>query len=377
VKAKPKGSKYRNLYASGGAIYYQRTTDGKRVRVSCRTSDWSKAAEFRDEYDRQEGASDARATCALRARCRRSPTSPSGISKRTWRISRPRRGRCGAATCKQRGPSFGRWAHRLDAISLPMLREWWEEAVKARTLAPRTGRAYLDVLAAIYEYAKELELVEESPVPRFRETLRRRSRTKAGRTETDPRRPIESADELARLAAAAEAEGERYADTLEARAAEHEQRGRADLGQFQQTAAAHARAVGPMHAAFVLTLLDAGLRVGEALALTWGQVAWGADEADTTRALYIDRNRPQGGAPEPPKSGRSRTVALSHRLRRALRALYDARFHPGPEAAVFGGLDDRNFSKREWRRICEAAGLGHRALKDCATRSPRSCSRPG
>ena len=119
----------------------------------------------------------------------------------------------------------------------------------------------------------------------------------------------------------------------------------------------------------VLLLLDAGLRLGEALGLTWGGIAWGQDEDDQARALLIDRSRPRGGEEGYTKSGRARTVALSRRLRRALEALYQLRFRPGPEALVMrgeteGSIDPWNFRKREWRRICTRAGIGHRALKD-------------
>ncbi len=45
MRAKSKGPKYRNLIARGGVIYYQRRVGGKRIRFSCRTDDWSVAAE--------------------------------------------------------------------------------------------------------------------------------------------------------------------------------------------------------------------------------------------------------------------------------------------------------------------------------------------
>jgi integrase len=57
-------------------------------------------------------------------------------------------------------------------------------------------------------------------------------------------------------------------------------------------------------------------------------------------------------------------VALSRRLRRALALLYRSRFEPGPDVSIFGGIDPGNFRSREWWRILERAGIGHRALKD-------------
>ena len=57
-------------------------------------------------------------------------------------------------------------------------------------------------------------------------------------------------------------------------------------------------------------------------------------------------------------------MALSRRLRDALLALYEDRFGPSPGELVLEGLDADNFRRREWRRICARAKLGHRALKD-------------
>ena len=113
-----------------------------------------------------------------------------------------------------------------------------------------------------------------------------------------------------------------------------------------------------------LVLLDAGVRVGEALGLTWGAVAWGESKHDPRRALIIDRSRPRGGEEGFTKSGRSRRVSLSRRLRSVLLDLYEARFRPSPDALIFDGLDPKNFLRRPWRRILQRAGIGHRPMKD-------------
>lgn len=57
-------------------------------------------------------------------------------------------------------------------------------------------------------------------------------------------------------------------------------------------------------------------------------------------------------------------MALSKRLRGALRELYRDQFQPGPDVPVLDGLDAANFRHREWRRILTAAGIGERTYKD-------------
>ena len=119
-----------------------------------------------------------------------------------------------------------------------------------------------------------------------------------------------------------------------------------------------------MPLAKVLLLLDAGLRVGEAVGLTWGGIVWGTDDADPTRVVIIDRSRPRGGPVSTTKSGRARRVALSRRLRDALAELYRARFEPGPDALVLEGVDVDSFRMNPSWRVCKRAGIGHRSLKD-------------
>src|SRR5262245_56336269 len=59
VKAKPKGIKYRNLFARGGSIVYERIVgegeQRKRIKRSLRVTDWSEAAATRDALERQLG----------------------------------------------------------------------------------------------------------------------------------------------------------------------------------------------------------------------------------------------------------------------------------------------------------------------------------
>jgi integrase len=247
---------------------------------------------------------------------------------------------------------------RLDEITPALLREWWNAEVIGRELSTKTGRKYLDVLAAIIAYAIDLGLLEASPLPAFREQIRRRARTQQGRAESAPDRnvrPIERPAELRRLVEAAEEHA------LDAYARTHEvQKGAAT----RRALSLEERCSGARDCLAVLLMLDAGLRVGEVAGLTWGQIRWGADEEDPARALHIDRSRPRGGEEGPPKSGRARTVALSRRLRTALAELHRLQFRPGPEKLALPGFDPPNFHHRGWRKILDRAQIGHRSPKD-------------
>ncbi|MDH5567646.1 MAG: site-specific integrase, partial [Myxococcales bacterium] len=139
----------------------------------------------------------------------------------------------------------------------------------------------------------------------------------------------------------------------------------ADVSRLVETAAEH----GTETRALVLALLDAGLRLGEALALRWCSIAWGSDEDDPRRHLAIDRTCSRGGELDSPKSGRARKVQLSRRLRAALGDLYLARFQRDPrayeaEALIFAGIDHRRFREGIWARIIREADLPGVVPKD-------------
>ena len=328
MKAKPRGHKSRNLYARGGVIYYQREINGERVRFSCETGDWNAAAGVRDLYEQRKGI--GRLPTPLLEMPTLADFARRYLDEDTSHLAATTQ-RDRQSQLRADGPLLGfMGARKLDEITAPMLREWWSAEIVGRGLSAKTGRAYLDVLASILGYARDLGLIETTPIGDFREMLRRRSRTKQARADSEPGRhvrPIEDPAALARLVAEARAE------SAEAEVA-------------------------------VLLCLDAGLRLGEALGLRWGSIVWGTDnDADTTRALLIDESRPRGGSPTAPKSGRARGVALSRRLRRALGDLYRSRFAPSPEASVLH-FEPNNFRHRDWRRICKRADLGRVQLKD-------------
>jgi integrase len=324
MRSRPRGRRYRNLVRRGETIYFEKVVTGRRFRHSCKTDDWELAAAVRDEWERQTGVGPplAGAIPSFREFAARYLAEDSGHLAPTTRGDLD-------SYLREGGPLMGAFADwKLDEITVPRLREWWNREVVQAGRSVRTGRAYLDVLSNILGYAVELELIESSPVPAFRQHVRRRQRTQRGRAQAERNvRPIEEPKEYERL--------------LEATVPE-----------------------GPEALVYVLLGLDAGLRQGEALGLRWGRVAWGQGEADPFRHLLIDASRSRGGPLGPPKSGRSREVALSRRLHRALSILYRQRWKPGSEKYVLGELDPSNFRAREWRRILKRAGIGERRYKD-------------
>ena len=328
MKNKPPGPRYRNLYVRSGVIYYQRRISGRKVRFSTKTDSWEEAAAVRDVYEDRKGIGRP-GVMLLREVPRLADFADRYLAEDTQHLaSSTREDRPGYL--RPEGPLGALGSRPLDEITVPVLREWWTQEIEGRGLSRRTGGAYLSVLASVLNFAVELGLIERSPISDFREPMRSRSRTQRGRAEADPSRsvrPIEEPAQLARLVNEAHAEG----------------------------SAAYL---------LVVLLLDAGLRLGEALGLRWGDIDWGADDGDRGRSLRIRRARARGGPEGPPKSGRERQVGLSVRLRDSLADHYRERFEPSPEAYVLEGIDPSNFRKREWRRILERAKLGHRALKD-------------
>jgi integrase len=51
-------------------------------------------------------------------------------------------------------------------------------------------------------------------------------------------------------------------------------------------------------------------------------------------------------------------------LRAALLELERETFRPSPSRRVLEGVDPSNWCKRQWRRICAGAGIGHHAITD-------------
>src|ERR1700752_1431801 len=105
------------------------------------------------------------------------------------------------------------------------------------------------------------------------------------------------------------------------------------------------------------------MRRGEIAALHWGDVAWGQGEDDPTRGIEVRRSNSSGLGDGAPKSGRVRRPHLSRRLYRTLRALYVARWEPGPDARVI----ERHYfdlDKLTLRRALKRAGLPSRTFQN-------------
>lgn len=327
MKRKP-GRKYRNLTKRRDGIYYERVWKGRRYVCSTRTLDWTEAAAFRDLYEEKRGIGTGHVRVLEEVRFDEfaeryldeatAHLAPTTLEDRTGLLRED-----GALT-----GHFG--TLRIAEISRRDLVDWWHATIEKRGLSPKTGKNRLDALAAVLGYAVDLELIEANPVDAFRAVLRRRNRTKRGRAESEPAakiRPIEGLDELAAFGEAS-----------------------AEIG-------------GDGHLVDLLQL-DAGLRLGEVLGLRWGDVEWGDDSSDTSRALMIRSSRARGRHEGAPKSGRARRVALSRRLRQLLQERYLAAGRPATSERVVPKVDSSNYRKRHFAAVTKAASLGARRPKD-------------
>jgi integrase len=293
-------------------IYFARCGGGRRVRFSCKTTDWNEAAELVSVWEARAG---------LRAL----PKSTFGaMIDRYLAEDLPHLAPTTQENRREQlrvlGVHFGR-DRDLASITKADIRAWWQSALVAggRKRSEKTLRTWIDALAAVYRLALESDAVEQNPVAQFRATLNMRRNTQRAR-----------------------AEAEQFARPIE------------DLAAFVEASAAVGGAVHALN----ITLLDSGLRMGEAQALTWGDIDWERNLLDVNKSL--SRGKHLG----PTKSGRSRRVQLSRRAKALLRELQLVRGRPAPSARIWPGVDQRNYAQRAFGRICKAAGLGHRRPKD-------------
>ena len=329
----------RNLVKRGGRFYFERVVDGARVREALHTTSRDDARALRDQRERE---------LAERARAELRPQVPTFAEVGREVLADMERRRMANAetslapttasdarrTLREGGPLLSHLGHlRLDAVDAPALRRWHDAEVIARGLALKTGDNMLGEIERVFRYACAHGYVADDvkPVDALRDQLRGERRTKRARAAHDSTRRLArdgvlSPAEVGRLVAAARVEG------------------------------AEARVV-------VLLAVECGLRRAEIAGLRWGDVAWGAGEDDTTRALEVRNAKPRGGASEATKSGRARRPHMSRRLGQALAALYRARMEPGPEACVVR-TNYWDLSNVMLRRVLKRAGLPSRTFQN-------------
>ena len=339
MKAKPTGPKYRNLYARGDVIYYERAAGGERVKRTMGTDDWNTAAARRDLYlqqrDVEQAAGGAAPTFAdLAARYLREATRHLAGSTREDRV-------------RMLGPDgllvkhFG--SMRADEVSRATLLDWWHREIEGEGRSEKTGMQYLAALAGVFGHAVDLELLDTNPVDALRGTLRRRRKTKEGRAAGESGKNIHPIENPADLRAFVAASRAAY-DALDS-----------------EGRPVRARQMG--HVADMLGL-DAGLRVGESAGIRWRDVVLGDGIDDVTRSLAICETIARGKHEGPPKSGRTRTVALSRRLRALLREFYIASGRPAASSRVMPGLDPYRYATLHFDAVIGAAGIERHTPKD-------------
>jgi integrase len=232
---------------------------------------------------------------------------------------------------------------RIDQITKASLLEWWAAEVTGRGRAHKTGMNYLDAITGVLGYAVDLGELTESPVDSLRVTLRRRRRTQRGRAEGSGGAHVNPIDSAAGLCRFIE-ESRDLGETLYGN------------GKIQVR-----HRIG--HVADML-MLDAGLRLGEVTGLNWGDVAWGSGLNDPARCLVIQRSVSRGEVEGPTKSGRTRRVPLSRRLRSVLREHWVAEGQPSANDRVLSRFNARNYRARHFDEVMRRAGLAGHTPKD-------------
>ena len=325
AKRKTKKSIYHHLHLNkkGGMIYYDRRFGDRREHFSTQTKDWEKAAEVRDEFERKlkervEAQSDVPTFAVFAERTRQEDMGHYAASSLEDRKSQ----------LKPDGRILRTLGSlRLDQFTLKVLREWWTCEIINAGLSPKTGRNYLDAISAVLNYAKELEIINTSPVDDLRATFRRKNRTQMGRAAAQPKaHPIESPADVYAFVKASEALG------------------------------------GDGHLADML-MLDAGLRLAEVSGLRWCDVRLGKDLDDLSRSLTISETVARGRHPGKTKSGLRRDVAMSMRLRTLLRDRWIKEGQPDGEQRIIK-LDTSNYRKRHFASVCRKAKIGKWTPKD-------------
>jgi integrase len=118
----------------------------------------------------------------------------------------------------------------------------------------------------------------------------------------------------------------------------------------------------PEEAALIVTAAFTGLRLGELLALRWGDVDFGL------RRVHVRRSLSQAGVEKSPKSGRVRSSVLVDEVIAALDGLSRRELFAGPGDLVFcspvGGHRSDGMLRRRFYEALDAAGLPRVRLHD-------------
>jgi integrase len=234
----------------------------------------------------------------------------------------------------------------VEEIDKAKLAAFWKAAVTDRKRAAKTGRNYLNAISAVLSLCVDEGIIDINPVSAFRRsaTVQTGSRTKRARQADQAgskARPIETGESVAALVSAADAyrhEGSRITKirgkTVEASLRETEKLSRQKAYVC------------------VMLLLDAGLRLGEAIALRWKDVVFDAADGRLIVRKSFSRGKHMGA----PKSGREREVELSSRLRSVLVEWRNA-CGPVDDDNRIVDLDSGNFRNRHFEPIVKLAGL--------------------
>ncbi len=245
-------------------------------------------------------------------------------------------------------PAFG--ARPLDAITRADIKQL-AFALRQQGLKPKTVRKVVGTLSTILNEAVDDGLLTSNPALGLRKVYRSPDfRDGSGQPPVQPL----TREELAQLLATAR---------------DHRvQRGKRVTFPFRK------------HYPFLLLLARTGLRLGEAIALQWGDIDWQAGVIAVRRAFVRNQLTTT-------KNTKPRRVDMSAQLQETLRAVYAARFEPVPalpaeaqeavearpagatEQWVFpdtkgGILDADPFRARVFGPLLRAANLRHIRLHD-------------
>ena len=214
----------------------------------------------------------------------------------------------------------------IDTITAELLMDWWEQFIIGGNRSTETGQRYLSAISVVYQYAAQSGFKVDNPAIALRRTMRGTARTKADRQD-DTRNPIESLEQTEALLDESRKLGCEYVYLL------------------------------------VLLMLDAGLRRGEAFATRRIDCQLGENMRDRSRVLSVTENRPMGFAAELPKSGQTRFVPMSWRIRCHVREFFALGSDTEPLVAPWPHQQDY-FQRKVFADLSNAAGLGRRLPKD-------------